>query len=185
MTTMILDSVEEIPELLANIQEDLEQVDFTGWLQGELALLADLHKSYFDSSTGPDGQPWSANAPSTVRQKGHAVILRGLKQQRQKNVKATKRRPAVKHSAAKGIGGFRLATSLTAKTTQSFGDAIREAVSEQAGGALTFGTDVPYAVYNDQGTNRIPARPHIGMPDKHLDAMVERVLDFTIKQLKG
>lgn len=181
--TMILDSLDDLKEVYANIQEDLEQVDFTGFLQRELGLLADLHKSYFDQSRGPDGAPWAANAPSTIRQKGHAIVLRGKRGRPAKNVKATKRRPAVKFSRAQGVGGFRLATSLTAKTSQSFGDAIREAVDEGNGANMTFGTDVPYSVYNDQGTDRIPARPHIGMDAKHLDGIVNRTLDYTIHEL--
>ena len=48
---------------------------------------------------------------------------------------------------------------------------------------LKFGTDLPYSVFNDQGTDRIPARPHIGMDNKHLDGLVRRALDYTIKQL--
>lgn len=185
MNTVVLDSLEEIPELLANVQEDLELINYVAYLNKELDLLADLHKSFFDASAGPSGAPWAANAPSTIRQKGHAIVLRGKRGQVAKNVKATKRRPKVGFSRAKNIGGYRLATSLTAKSSQSHGDAIREATDEGNGAMLKFGTAVPYAIFNDQGTDRTPARPHIGMNDTHLDAMTNRVVDYAINELAG
>jgi len=182
--SVTLDGLEQLPSLMAGIEADIDQINYTSLLENELIRLSELHKSYFDSSSGPDGQAWAPNAPSTVKQKGHSVVLRGIQGQRQQNVKASRRRPGARFSRSREIAGFRLATSLTAKTTQSFGDAIREAIQEQPGMAyLTFGTDVPYSIYNQMGTERIPARPHIGINSTYLDGMVERAADYTIKRL--
>lgn len=181
---VIMNSLDELPEFFANIYEDFGQIDYGVFLAGELDILADLHRDMFQNSQSPDGAPWKPNAPSTIRQKGHAIILRGKRNTTpSRNVKATKRRPAVRHNKSKGIRGFRLATSLTAKTKQSFGDAVREAIGRPGGGDATFGTSVEYSIYNDQGTSRIPARPHIGMTEQQLDAIVGRALDYSLQQL--
>jgi hypothetical protein len=183
MKTVVLDKPEDLKLVYDGIAADFDAIEYEDILSNELNFLAELHKSFFDASTGPDGQPWAVNAPSTIRAKGHAVVLRGKKGTKPASVKATKRRPSVKFSRAKGIAGFRLATSLTAKTTQSFGDAVREAASTDGGAMLKFGTTVEYSLYNDQGTDRIPARPHIGMTSKYLDEATNRVADYTLKAL--
>lgn len=174
--TLTLDGIEELPELFAGIQEDFEAIDYGEWLAGELDRMAVAHKAYFDSSTGPDGAAWKPNAPSTIRQKGHSTILRGVRGRKERNIKGTKRRPKVTFSRARWIGGFRLSTSLTAKTRQTFGDAIREAIATEYGGELKFGTSVEYSVFNED-------RPHVGISEKHLDGMVERAADFTLAEL--
>ena len=183
MATVILDNWQDFQELLDGVVEDFEKTDYIGFLGAELDRLADLHKAFFDSSSGPDGSPWKPNAPSTIKQKGHSTILRGVRSRKERDFKGTKGRPGVKFRRSRWLGGYRLSTSLTAKTRQSYGDAVREAVSEGNGGALTFGTTVPYATYNDQGTERIPARPHVGMNEQFLDAVVERLADYQLKQL--
>jgi hypothetical protein len=178
-----VDNQNELQGVFDGIGKQFEDIEYEQALQSELTFLAELHKSFFDASTGPDGQPWAANAPRTIQAKGHSVILRGRRGSRQKNIKATKRRPSVGFSRAKGIAGFRLATSLTAKTTQSHGDAIREAVETPNGAALRFGTSVEYAGYNQDGTSRAPARPHVGFTPEYIDNACNRLADFTVKEL--
>lgn len=187
MKTVVLDKPEDLQKVFDGMAADFEAIDFEEAMKAELGYLADLHKSYFDSSTGPDGQAWGANAPSTIEAKGHSVILRGRQGTRQQNIKATRRRPSVHFSRGKNIAGFRLATSLTTKTEQSFGDSIREAVRTDNGAMLTFGSGVEYAGDERAGrpTNYAPqGRPHIGMTAKYLDEATGRVADFTMEQLK-
>lgn len=174
--TIVLDGIEELPELFASIQEDFEAIDYTDWMGGELDRIADLHKSYFDASSGPDGAAWKANAPSTIAWKGHSTILRGVRSKKPPNVKGTKGRPKVKFTRTRWIGGFRLSTSLTAKTRQTFGDSIREAVATEGGGMMKFGTSVEYSAYNED-------RPHVGLNDEYLDAATERAADYTLAAL--
>jgi hypothetical protein len=183
MQTVVLDGLDELPELYASIAEDWEAIDYSDYLYRELDLMADLHKSYFDSSTGPDGAAWAPNAPRTIQQKGHSTILRGVRGRKEKNVKGTRGRPGVRFRRSRWIGGYRLSTSLTAKTRQTFGDAIREAIATDSGGDLKFGTAVDYSPINDQGGGHIPARPHIGMTEQHLDKVTNRAADFALEQL--
>lgn len=183
MITQVLNSFEELPAFFEGISNDFAEIDYTDYLVKELDFAADLHKKYFDSSTGPDGGAWQPNAPSTIRQKGHSTILRGVRGQVQKHIKSRKGRPGVFSPFTKNVRGYRLATSLTTKTRQTFGDAVREAIGTEGGGVMSFGTTVPYAIYNDQGTERIPARPHIGLTEQHLDKMVNRAADFTLAEL--
>ncbi len=183
--TIVLDGLDELPKITEGLRADIERIDYASLLGDELTRMALQHKQYFDSQAGPDGQPWAANAPSTIGQKGHTLILRGKLGTRPLNVKATRRRPAVGFSRARGIARFRLATSLTAQTTQTFGDAIREAIQESPAVAyLMFGTSVEYSVYNQFGTSRIPPRPHVGISSDYLQKMTERAADFTMQRLK-
>lgn len=174
--TAVLDDINQLQGLYDGIAKQFNEIDYGDYLVKELDFIADLHKGFFNKSTGPDGSPWKKNAPRTIREKGHAVILRGKRGQKQRNIKATKRKPAVRFSREQGIGGFRLATSLTAKTSQTFGDAIREAIATDGGGVLSFGTDVEYSVYNQN-------RPHVGLTDTYLDKATNRVADFTLAKL--
>lgn len=178
MATTYLDGPEELQAFVDGIQEDMEAIDYTKLMSQELNNLADLHRGFFNASSGPDGAAWKPNASRTIRQKGHSTILRGVRTR-----KPPKRKTGPKFVRTRWIGGYRLSTSLTLKHGQSTGDAIREGIQTDTGGWLKFGTSVEYAGYNDQGTSRIPARPHIGMDDKHLDGMVERTLDYAIKEL--
>lgn len=181
--TQVIDSPAQMQDVFDSISSDFRGIDYTAELTGELDRMADLHQGFFLRSTGPDGSRWAPNAPSTIRQKGHATILRGVRGKAQKHVKATKRRPAVFSPFRNKIRGYRLATSLTTKTTQSFGDAIREVVSDNRGAALSFGTAVEYSIFNQEGTSRAPARPHVGLTGKYVDQMTNRVADFIVVEL--
>lgn len=176
METVVLESIDDLQDLYDGIAEDFADIDYEEYLAKELEYAADLHKGFFDSSTGPDGQAWKPNAPLTVKLKGHSVVLRGIRGQRPVSIKATKRRPRVRFSRAKNIGGFRLATSLTTKTRQTFGDSIREAIATDSGGSMTFGTSVEYSIYNED-------RPHVGLTEQHLDKMTNRAADYALSKL--
>lgn len=49
---------------------------------------------------------------------------------------------------------------------------------------LIFGTNVSYSLFNEFGTSRIPARPHVGISDQLIDALTEEIADYTVSQLK-
>jgi phage gpG-like protein len=57
-------------------------------------------------------------------------------------------------------------------------------IHETSHRGLLFGTDVEYSLFNQEGTQRIPARPHVGMTEKLVDAIADEVLDFAVEQLK-
>jgi len=171
--TIHLDSIDELQDLYDGVAEDFRDIDYQPWMSDELNRLADLHRAFFNSSSGPDGALWKPNAPSTIRQKGHSTILRGV---RGAKPPRKTRKGGLKYRRSRWIGGYRLATSLSAKGVGSAGDAVREAIDKSTGAQLAFGTTVPYSIYNED-------RPHLGMNESHLDGMVERVADHVLAQL--
>jgi phage gpG-like protein len=178
--TLTLTGFDELQDLYDGVAEDFADIDYTPWMEGELDHLADKSLEMFNRAESPDGVAWAANAESTIRQKGHAVPLRGRESKRViRKVKGVKYRTIRKHSR------FRLAFSLTTKSRTSVGDSIREAIQGSDSAHLAFGTTVEYSLFNDFGTSRIPARPHIGISEGHLDQVVERCADYTMRRMRG
>lgn len=173
--TIYIDDISELPEVYASIEEDFNAIDFEPFMAKELDPLADWHRGLFDNQRSPDGSSWAANKQSTIKQKGHNKVLRGLRQSPDRSRKGVKR--------AQRFARFRLSNSLTLKAHQSVGDAIREAVGDHKGAGLTFGTTVPYSVFHDKGGDHFPARQHVGINSEYLDEMTERALDYTMAQL--
>lgn len=71
----------------------------------------------------------------------------------------------------------RLGASLFGRT----GDSVRDIYPH----GLTFGTSVPYSIFNQQGTPRIPARVHVGMSEQTLGKIVDGVADHVVETMKG
>lgn len=69
-----------------------------------------------------------------------------------------------------------LQTSLTSGGS----DAIREVFDR----GLIFGTSTEYAIFHQEGTSRMPARPPVGIQTQTLDEMVNAVADAAVEQLK-
>jgi len=57
-------------------------------------------------------------------------------------------------------------------------------IHETSHRGLLFGTELPYSIFNQEGTSRIPARPHVGMNEQLVDAITEEIAEFTVEQLK-
>jgi phage gpG-like protein len=165
-TTYQLKSHDELQEVYDALAEDIYSTDYHDWLLDELLRMTELHKTYFNRQAGPDGAKWAKNAPSTIRQKGHSKVLRG-------------------HPS----NNFRLSRSLTELHSQSTGDAIREITQEGDGEArLKFGTFVEYSGFHDRDRlsgrgNIIPARPHVGLTEQHVNGMINRLADHIITEL--
>jgi hypothetical protein len=170
MNTVVLDGIEELQDLYDSLEEDFRDISYVKWMHDELDRMTVLHQGYFNNSSGPDGVAWKPNAPSTIRQKGHAVVLRGKTRYRVQG----KRKKRWKNIAKKSQ--FRLKRSLTLNAKKAMGDAIRDAIDTDNGAYLQFGTAVEYSAYNQD-------RPHVGINEQHLDGMVERVADYTLKIL--
>ena len=49
---------------------------------------------------------------------------------------------------------------------------------------LLFGTDVEYAIFHQQGTARMPARPAVGMSEETVDKLAETIADATVEKMK-
>lgn len=49
---------------------------------------------------------------------------------------------------------------------------------------MLFGTEIEYAVFHQEGTRRMPARPPVGVSEETLDKFVERIADSAVEKLK-
>lgn len=173
--TLYIDDIKELPELFLSVEEDFNLIDFQPFMAKELDPIADFERDLFNRQVSPDGEAWAANAPRTIKQKGHSQVLRGLRQAPEKARKGVRR--------GKGFARFRLSNSLTLKAKSSTGDAIREAVDDGKGAALAFGTMVEYSAIHDHGTSSFPARQHVGINETYLDEMTERFADYVLAEL--
>ena len=159
-TTYQLTSHDELQDVYDALAEDIDGLDYQDFMADELVRIADLHRTFFQRETGPDGVAWPKNAPSTIKAKGHSRILRG-------------------HPS----NHYRLSRSLTERSTRTTGDAIREMAQTDTAAYMSFGTSVEYSHLHDETRGRIPARRHVGLTDAHVSGMVERVADHIIKEL--
>lgn len=160
MQTVTLNDVRDLQDVYDNISEDFALIDYREYLYAELPKMEDFHKQRFATQTDANGQAWAKNAPRTIREKGHSRILRG-----------------------KPSEGFRLSRSLANRHRNSTEDAVREVAQLEGRAYLGFGSTRPYAAIQQFGTPKIPARPHTGLNEKHVDGMVDRVADYTVKKL--
>jgi hypothetical protein len=158
--TFKLSSFDGLQEVYDDIALQFEEMDFEPYLAGELPLLEKFHAERFATQTDATGQAWAANAPRTIKRKGHARVLRGMPSE-----------------------GFRLSRSLTQRLRHSTEDAVREVVQAESGAYLSFGTTRPYSGTNQDGTSRIPARPHVGMNEEFVDKSAERACDYALATL--
>jgi len=156
--TTVMHNANEIRAFLVGIGEDFARTPFEPFLRDELSLVSDQYSYYFAEQAGPDGAAWQANAPSTIKQKGHQRILRG-----------------------KPDNQNRLSLSLTRKAAD--GDAVRDVIHVSNTFFAIHGTDVEYSVWNDRGTGRIPARHHIGVSVSYFDAFCNRAIDYAFQKL--
>lgn len=140
---------------LDELTADAMDVHFADLLQEFHGKLEGKHAEGFASAVTPGGQAWPPLRPSTINKKGHATIL---------------------------VETGKLKASLTGRT----GDSIREVVDEGPGRAgLSFGTDVPYAHFHQDGTLRIPQREHVGASEQTIDEFAEAIADVFTNQLKA
>lgn len=158
MKRVYINSVDELPQVMADLFEEFYRIDYSPMLVRELSLMADLHRDYFLHSIGPDGAPWKPNAPLTIARKGHRKVLFGIPSH-----------------------GHPLFHSLTDK--QPSDDAIRQAFHTGRGSYLVFGTRVPYSIFHDEPRGRTPARRHVGLTEKYVDQLAERVADYAVARL--
>lgn len=49
---------------------------------------------------------------------------------------------------------------------------------------MTFGTEVPYATFHQEGTSKFPARPPVGVTEENVDKLVNSVADATVENMK-
>lgn len=156
MPETLIQSQQEMDAFIGRVVEDFNNVRMTPFLEDEQRRMEVAHQNYFNRMVSPAGALWRGNAKSTIRRKGHERILVGLT--------------------------GRLKASLT---TQASEYGIRyEFDNWPAMAKLIFGTDAPYHGFNEFGTKRAPARPHLGIDESYLDRMLQRTLDHVFTGIK-
>jgi len=158
--TYILKSLDDLQALYDDIALQFEEMDYVPFLYEELPRLEAFHRERFATQTDATGAAWKKNAPRTIKRKGHTRILRGIPKE-----------------------GHRLSKSLTQRLRHSTEDAVREVVQTDSFAGLSFGTTRPYHAQNQDGTARIPARPHLGMNEKFVDGVATRAVDYCLAEL--
>jgi phage gpG-like protein len=142
-----VETLDEWQAVFDGLAEQFAEIDYTDPLTEALPKLEKSHQEFFDNEAGPEGA-WAPNAPSTVKRKGHGIVL---------------------------LESGRLTASLVGRTA----DSVREVFNAEGQHSLIFGTDVPYSVFNQEGTSRAPARPHVGMTEETMQAVDNDVADWT------
>lgn len=56
-------------------------------------------------------------------------------------------------------------------------------INEASDHGSIYGTEVPYAIFHETGTSRMPARPAIGLNDEAVDILADRVANATIEAI--
>jgi len=69
--------------------------------------------------------------------------------------------------------------------TESTIDSICEVIDEGMNHGISFGTSVPYSIFHQEGTERMPARPHVGINNDKVDDLTERTADRTVEIVIG
>lgn len=135
------------------VLSDAMEVEFAPLLEEFHGDLEAAHAEGFAGAVSPGGRAWPKLAPSTIRRKGHATIL---------------------------VDSGRLRASLQGRTA----DSIREVVDEGLGRAgLSFGTDVEYAKFHQEGTARIPQREHVGAGEELIQQFENAIADTFIRAI--
>lgn len=164
--TRYVDGFEGLADLFNEMEDQLFDHDFTPAMTAEIGQLQEVHRRHFENQADPGGTPWAPLSPATVAMKGrrsghqaaHETIL---------------------------VDTGRLFESLVVGPAVSDSDRIRDVGRLDDGAYLTFGTDVPYSIFHDTGTRRMPARVHVGMSSEDVDAMTGRLADAAVVALKG
>src|SRR3990172_6920032 len=150
--TLTLNEFQDYP---ATLQRRLSDINWTPLLRSMAKYLESKHAEYFRQQTGPDSQPWKQLAKSTIRRKGHPIIL---------------------------IEKDDLEQTLT---QSNHADAIREIYDEGDRAGLGFGTRRPYAHFHQRGTVRLAQRMHVGANKEIVSELKTQVRDFAIGSIVG
>jgi phage gpG-like protein len=148
-----VDGYDGLETFYVDMGKDFEKTDYEPMLRSFLTDLQVIHEVYFASEIDPSGEAWPRLAESTVARKGHSIVLWET---------------------------GRLEDSLEGTT----GDSIRVvSTGEGSEDFLVFGTSVPYSIFHQEGTGRMPQREHVGISETVLDIFAEKAADAAVKPL--
>lgn len=140
-------------DLFAGVREDFARMRWQAWLDDETRRLEQRHRQTMTNETDPVGRKHAALAQSTIDRKGHSRIL---------------------------FETNRLYESLVSPNAEF---SVRFALDEWPAAKLIYGTDAPYAEILSAGTERMPARPMVGMHPQRVEHMTHRAADHAVKEL--
>ena len=155
MTITYIDKFDELPKVYDEISEQFEALEYTDTLEDEVVHLMDLHQGFFDQEEDPNEQAWYPLADSTIAKKGHEMIL------------------------------FETGALESSLTEPGAAGQLVDFINEQIT-LLIFGMDIEYADLHmeDSAENNRPARPMVGVTDRYVDDLSDRIADATVAGLK-
>lgn len=145
--------LEAINDHVSQLQRRLTNTNWIPLLRAISKVLEQRHGEYFQQGAGPDGKQWEQLKESTVKRKGHGVIL---------------------------IDKDDLEQTLT---QSSHPDSIRDIYNEGDWAGLTFGTARKYSKFHQRGTKTLPVRLHVGVNQPIISEIATMTRDFAIGQL--
>lgn len=146
---------EDMDRLFKSVVDDFQAIRWEDWMQKQFRRMEELHAGYFYGQQGPDGAGWAPNAPSTIRRKGHGVVL---------------------------VDKYKLLPSMTRPFAD---EAVRMTIDEWPKATMIFGNTLPYSVINNNGNpaRNLPARKHIGLTLPFFDKMAESAVEFAREKI--
>jgi phage gpG-like protein len=155
-----VDGIEGLAELLEAMAETIENGSYEHRMDELVPLIQDCEAKAFHEGREPGRTPWAPLAPSTIARKGARSGIIGP------------------HSTILVDTG-RLFESLT------IDDGTSDTVWITGDNFLTFGTSVPYSIFHETGTSRMPARPAVGVNDETVDLIGAMVAGFVADKMGG
>lgn len=150
MTSQIeLSSFAEIESIFHDVEQVVQDADYTTDLETGEQWLAEQHAGQFAGEFDSNLESWSPLKESTVKKKGHDRIL-------------------VEHGAL-------MASLVSVGGPGNIHGAMPR--------GMLFGTDVEYAIFHQNGTGKMSARPPVGLSEETLDKLTNRIADSTVEKL--
>lgn len=155
MQTTIIKNQDDLNQLYKSVENDFKAIRWESWMQTQFRRMEELHAGYFYGQQGPDGKQWAPNKPSTIKKKGHGIVL---------------------------VDKYRLLPSMTRPFAD---EAVRMTIDEWPKATMIFGNTLPYSVINNNGNpaRNIPARVHIGLTLPFFDKMTESAVEFAREKI--
>lgn len=158
--TDTVDGMEGLAELFDQMAEAIENGSYESRMDELVPLIQDCEAKAFHEGREPGGTAWVPLAPSTIARKGARSGIIGP------------------HTTILVDTG-RLFESLT------IDDGTSDTVWITGDNFLTFGTSVPYSIFHETGTIRMPARPHVGVDEQTVDQISDAIVGFVIDKMIG
>lgn len=160
MSVIHLNDVADLDALFVSMANEVEDGSYESRMDELVPLIQACEAQAFHGGHTPGGEDWAPLAESTIASKGARSGIVGP------------------HSTILVDTG-RLFESLTLE------DGTSDTIWITGDKFITFGTSVPYAIFHETGTSRMPARPAVGINDNTADQIADAVGEFVVDKLRG